>query len=235
MANSFYDQLPETPCMFKPIGVKKFQDTIKLLRKEELLKLVSGEDGIYVCNLAHQKIGYVPPYLEALMKPYIDAAPDGFFYAKVKSVSGKLTMGVWCVLLESPSLPDFLTSSKTEMSLWYGKVAGVSFEDRQKWWEKIEADTALDGSYPHVLVQKEDMNPADSNALRVLAYFSAEGWQHIGYVCREDAKEIRFASLAGMRFFARLISVGRNNLGIIGGTIEIAGMVGASDGFEVLA
>lgn len=235
VVNSVYDQLPETPCIFKPIGVSKHQDVVKLLRGGELLKLDSEDENISIRNLAHQKIGHVPPYLEAVLKPHIDATPEGFYYAKVKALVGKQTVGVWCTLLESPTLPEFLTSGDIEMSSWYGKVAGVTFEDRQRWWEKIEEDTLLEGSYPHITMQKEDSNPADSNALKILAYFPVEGWQHLGYVGREDAKEIRLGAHAGMRFYTRLISVGKTKQGDIGGIIEIVGMTGTANGFEALS
>ena len=43
MANSVFLNLPETPCMFKPVGISKHQDTARLLQLDEMLKLVNGE------------------------------------------------------------------------------------------------------------------------------------------------------------------------------------------------
>ena len=234
MASNPYNELPETPCIFKPAGISRHQAAAKLLRLNELLKVVENNEDLEVYNLAFQKIGNVPPYLELMLKPCVNAAPDGHLYVKVKAIQGKQTVGIWCVLLDAPTLPEFLTSGRVEMSVWSCKVRGVTFEGRQAWWNKLEEEAALEGSYPHVLLRREDANPVDVNAIKILSYVPVEGWQQIGYVDREDAKEIRMSAQAGMSFYVRLISIGRTEQSIMGGMYEIVGMSSSPAGFEAL-
>jgi hypothetical protein len=54
------------------------------------------------------------------------------------------------------------------------RVAGVTFEGRQKWLEEITLDT-------EVCLERDRRNPYDFNAVKVLAHLNGD-WQHVGFI-----------------------------------------------------
>lgn len=235
MANNLHHDVPETLCMFKPIGISRHQDVAKLLRQDELVKIMIDGDSVGIFNLAFQKIGNLPPYLETILRTCVDTSPDGCLYGKVKSIAGaNSTIGVWCVLLDAPWLPEYMNSGKLGLTVWHGKAKGVTFENRQDVLKQIETAALCDGEYPLVVLQREPSNPSDSNAIRLLAYLN-DSWKQLGYIDRHDAKDIVHAATTGMSFYVRLISTGLADDATIGARYEVVGMTGKVEGFEALA
>lgn len=75
-----------------------------------------------------------------------------------------------------------LLIKEKEARVFATRLAGVSYEGRQVYVEKMSKDTPL-------VLKREPQNPYDPNAIAVIACFPMEE-QKIGYIPKEIAKEM---------------------------------------------
>lgn len=82
-------------------------------------------------------------------------------------------------------------------NIFVTRLAGVSYEGRQQYVEKITADTPL-------LLKREPQNPYDANAIAVYACFDHEE-QKIGYIPKVMAQAIAERMDAGEFVFVQFL------------------------------
>lgn len=98
-------------------------------------------------------------------------------------------------------------------------VVGVTFENRQEFLSDFYKRYKVGGKYG-VLLEKEDDNPYDNNAISVsLADLNNSTFNKVGYISKND--NIALREKFGNIVTTRLQSMGPNYKGDIGLTIEL--------------
>lgn len=87
--------------------------------------------------------------------------------------------------------------NEKDTTVFQTRVAGVSYEDRQKYIELLHEKTPI-------FLQREGNNPYDENAIAVMATIQSEN-QKIGYLPRGIAKEIAPRMDKGEFIFVQLL------------------------------
>jgi hypothetical protein len=202
----------QTNCMFSVSGISDHQAAASRVKVGDLVSLNRDGNRVVMNLLDYTKIGYAPRYLETMLIDYIEGDPTGKFYAKVKWVGSNQpgnTVGIRCILLDSPSLPDVFKSEKPVLTVWESKAKGVTFtdySDRQKNLKNAFDFTQKQCHYPTLAIRRQPDNSFDANAIMLFCLTDNE-WLEIGYVAASDAAEIVQYAARGARFFSRILKL----------------------------
>lgn len=203
----------ETNCVFAVSGISKYQKTAANVRTGSLLSLTRAGEHIAVMTLDFGMLGSLPRYLENILLEHIDGDPTGKLYAKViwaggESIEGQ-TIGLRCVLLDSPALPSMFSSDKPVLCVWESTVKGVTFSDfsnRQENLKKAFEFTQKHSIYPTLALRRHRDNAADANAIMIFCLVD-DAWLEIGYVSASDASEIVQFAAGGACFYSRVLKL----------------------------
>jgi hypothetical protein len=203
----------ETNCVFAVSGISKHQAIAANVRFGNLLSLTRAGDHIAVSTLDFGLLGSLPRYLENILLDHIEGDPTGKLYAKVIWAGGESsqgqTIGLRCVLLDSPALPSMFSSDRPVFCVWESTVKGVTFSDfsdRQENLKKAFEFTQKHSIYPSVALRRHRENVVDANAVMIFCLVD-DAWLEIGYVSASDASEIVQFAAGGACFYSRVLKL----------------------------